>query len=425
MSDMFDEALCALKKLVAIDSVQAAPCDASPFGEGVAKCLQFVADDAKSRGFKVGLGDGYYVWAETGEGDLFGVLGHLDTVPLGGGWHADPLGEIKDGVFYGRGVLDDKGPMTLAFYAALSLLKEGKKPKRRIRFIWGGNEESGWKCIERYLQREEVPKEGISPDADFPVINCEKGVAHVRLTFAKPKEVVSMKGGERVNVVMPECRAKVRGEIECDLAESVSDGATELVAHGAAAHGSTPFEGVNAGWKMLKTLADFSPECGRLAELLCDHDGSGLGIACRDEKSGALTCNMGIIDTDTKNIIVELDIRHPVDVPRDDILKRLKEVEGVKSVELTAFHDPLYVAPDDELVTALSDAYNACTGESAKPIAIGGATYARALPKAVAFGPVFPGEKSTIHMPDERQSLEKLRKIYDIYRASFERLLFE
>ena len=152
MSDMFDEALCALKKLVAIDSVQAAPCNASPFGEGVAKCLQFVADDAKSRGFKVGLGDGYYVWAETGEGDLFGVLGHLDTVPLGGGWHADPLGEIKDGVFYGRGVLDDKGPMTLAFYAALSLLKEGKKPKRRIRFIWGGNEESGWKCIERYLQ---------------------------------------------------------------------------------------------------------------------------------------------------------------------------------------------------------------------------------------------------------------------------------
>ena len=288
MSDMFDEALCALKKLVAIDSVQAAPCNASPFGEGVAKCLQFVADDAKSRGFKVGLGDGYYVWAETGEGDLFGVLGHLDTVPLGGGWHADPLGEIKDGVFYGRGVLDDKGPMTLAFYAALSLLKEGKKPKRRIRFIWGGNEESGWKCIERYLQREELPKEGISPDADFPVINCEKGVAHVRLTFAKPKEVVSMKGGERVNVVMPECRAKVRGEIGCDLAESVSDGATALVAHGAAAHGSTPLEGVNAGWKMLKTLAGFSPECGRLAALLCDHDGSGLGIACRDEKSGEL-----------------------------------------------------------------------------------------------------------------------------------------
>lgn len=425
MSDMFDEALRALKKLVAIDSVQAPPCADSPFGEGVAKCLRAVADDAKNRGFNVGLGDGYYVWAETGSGALFGVLGHLDTVPLGGGWHADPLGEIKDGVFYGRGVLDDKGPMTLAFYAVLSLLEEGRKPKRRIRFIWGGNEESGWKCIERYLQREEIPEEGISPDADFPVINCEKGVAHVRLTFAKPEEVVSIRGGERVNVVMPECRAKAYGEHKCELAESVSDGATELVAHGAAAHGSTPFEGVNAGWKMLKTLADFSPECGRLAALLCDHDGAGLGIKCRDEKSGALTCNMGIIDTDTKNIIVELDIRHPVDVPREDILNRLKAVEGVKSVELTAFHDPLYVSPDDELVRALSDAYNACTGESAKPIAIGGATYARALPKAVAFGPVFPGEKSTIHMPDERQSLEKLRKIYDIYRASFERLLFE
>ena len=102
MSDMFERALSALKELVAVDSVQSAPCKASPFGEGVAKCFELVAADARRNGFTVGEGDGYYVWAEVGKGRLFGILGHLDTVPLGGGWHADPLGEIKDGVFYGR-----------------------------------------------------------------------------------------------------------------------------------------------------------------------------------------------------------------------------------------------------------------------------------------------------------------------------------
>ncbi len=426
MSDMFERALSALKELVAVDSVQSAPCKASPFGEGVAKCFELVAADARRNGFTVGEGDGYYVWAEVGKGRLFGILGHLDTVPLGGGWHADPLGEERDGFLYGRGVLDDKGPMTLAYYAVLSLLKEGKKPKRRIRFIWGGNEESGWKCIERYLQREEIPKEGVSPDADFPVINCEKGVVHVRLAFDKPEGVISLKGGERVNVVMPDCRAEVCGECGGDgVVAIMRDGVTTLTATGKAAHGSTPQEGDNAGCKILKALAGVFPECERLARLLCDSDGSGLGIGCRDEKSGALTCNIGIIDTDAKNLYVELDIRHPIDVPRGDILKKLEKVEGVKSVELTAFHEPLYVAPDDPLVKALLDAYNKCTEECASPIAIGGATYARALPKAVAFGPIFPGEKSTIHMPDEGQSVAKLRKIYDIYRASFERLLFE
>lgn len=425
--DMFDSAITALRKLVATDSVQSEPCGESPFGKGVARCLKLVADDARSRGFRVGEGDGYYVFAETGEGELFGILGHLDTMPFGSGWSADPLGEIKDGVFYGRGVLDDKGPMTLAYYAVLSLLAEGKKPTRRIRFIWGGNEESGWKCIERYLQNEEVPAEGISPDADFPVINCEKGVAHIRLTFAKPEGVVSVRGGERVNVVMPECCAELKGECDGDedtVAEKM-DGATVLRATGKAAHGSTPDKGDNAGWKILRALArNVGGGWTRLATLLCDYTGEGLGIDCRDEKSGALTCNMGIIDTDTENLYVTFDVRHPVEVTRSEIVAKLQSLPEVKSAEVVAFHDPLYVAPDDKLVKALLAAYNECTGENAGPIAIGGATYARALPKAVAFGPIFSGEESTIHMPDERESLDNLRRCYEIYRSAFSKLLF-
>ena len=94
---LFDQALEATMKLLSVDSVQGAPCADSPFGEGVAKCLRFVEKTAKDHGFKTCYGDGYYVFAEVGEGDLFGVLGHVDTVPYEGKWDADPLGEIKNG----------------------------------------------------------------------------------------------------------------------------------------------------------------------------------------------------------------------------------------------------------------------------------------------------------------------------------------
>lgn len=427
----FEEAVKSALALIGKNSVQSAPCAESPFGRGVAQCLAAVAEDARAHGFTVGEGDGYYVWAEIGQGDLFGILGHVDTVPIGEGWTAEPLGEIKDGVMYGRGVLDDKGPMILALYAVYSLIDEGRKPKRRIRFIFGGNEESGWKCIERYLQKEEIPPEGISPDADFPVINCEKGVAHIELKLKKPADLLSMRGGDRANVVMPLCKASIDGsypdaaQVRGVTAEE-KDGVTELTAIGKAAHGSTPREGDNAAWKILQWLAlNVGGEYVGLRDMLCDDNGKGLGIDCRDEKSGALTCNIGIIDTDSEKITLTLDIRHPVSVPRSDIEAKLKTACGAVGAETVAFHDPLYVPQDDELVRGLLSAYNKCTGEHASPISVGGATYARALPKAVAFGPIFPRQANTIHMPDERASLTDLRKTFDIYRAAFAALLFE
>lgn len=429
LEQYFVAAAAATLKLVEIESVQSAPCARSPFGKGVADCLDFVADQAREYGFKVGKGDGYYTWAEIGEGELFGILGHVDTVPIGKGWTKDPKGQILNNVMYGRGVLDDKGPMTLAFFAVCALLGQGKKPKRRIRFIWGGNEESGWKCIDRYLSREEIPAEGVSPDADFPVINCEKGVINLKVTLPKPLGLVEMKGGERPNIVMAKCRAKLQGNIHAEapfVKRRKSGEFTILTADGVAAHGSTPERGVNALRRMLTCLASTGQqEYRELSKLFGDYNGVGLGIDCKDIKSGKLTCNVGMIDTDDQNLYVTLDIRHPVDIAREEIISTIRKIDQVKDVELLAHHDPLYVSPDDPLVKTLLDAYNDVTGENAAPIAIGGATYARALPKAVAFGPIFPDMNSTIHMPDEGAPLGALRAAYEIYKAAFAKLLFE
>ena len=59
--------------------------------------------------------------------------------------------------------------------------------------------------------------------------------------------------------------------------------------------------------------------------------------------------------------------------------------------------------------------YNTEMGSSLEPIAIGGGTYSRCLPNCVAFGPLFPGEEQTIHMPNECIDLQNLRKMAEIF----------
>ena len=50
-----------------------------------------------------------------------------------------------------------------------------------------------------------------------------------------------------------------------------------------------------------------------------------------------------------------------------------------------------------------------------QPIALGGATYARAFNNCVAYGPLFPDELLTEHEPNERAIMENLYLAMRIY----------
>ena len=90
------------------------------------------------------------------------VIGHLDVVPAGNGWSRDPYGgEIEDGRIYGRGTLDDKGPVISCLFAMKSLKDAGFVPKSTIRLILGLDEESGWKGIRYYFEKKSVPTWGL------------------------------------------------------------------------------------------------------------------------------------------------------------------------------------------------------------------------------------------------------------------------
>ncbi|MCG0276560.1 MAG: Sapep family Mn(2+)-dependent dipeptidase, partial [Thermosediminibacteraceae bacterium] len=165
-------------EIIKIRSVEDAPAPGKPFGEGVARALEYALDLSRSFGFRTKNLDNYIGWAEWGEGaEMVGILVHLDVVPEGSGWTYPPFGgEIHDGKIYGRGAVDNKGPAMAALYALKTLKDAGVKFKRRVRVIFGTNEESGMKCIKYYLEHDEEPTMAFSPDAEYPIINGEKGI---------------------------------------------------------------------------------------------------------------------------------------------------------------------------------------------------------------------------------------------------------
>ena len=116
-----------LKKLVAIPSVQGSPTDQAPYGKAPLACLEEYLRQAKELGFDVSLEDqrmGEVRWGAGAPG--LAILGHLDVVP---GWTEGnyPSYELskEDGVYYGRGVIDDKGPMVSALFALYYFLDQG------------------------------------------------------------------------------------------------------------------------------------------------------------------------------------------------------------------------------------------------------------------------------------------------------------
>ena len=104
-----------------------------PFGEECNNILNYILDLGKSMGFRTKNIDGYCGYIEFGEGEkLLGIIGHLDVVPSGDGWMTPPFyATIKNGKIYGRGAIDDKGPVIASLYA-MKAIKDNLKINYRF-----------------------------------------------------------------------------------------------------------------------------------------------------------------------------------------------------------------------------------------------------------------------------------------------------
>ncbi|MBR6006162.1 MAG: Sapep family Mn(2+)-dependent dipeptidase, partial [Clostridia bacterium] len=404
--------------------------EGAPFGLAVKGALEHALGLGRSFGFEVTNLDGYAGCIDYGEGEeMLGVVCHVDVVPEGEGWiHPPYAAEIADGKIYGRGTMDDKGPAICAIYALAAIKEAGLPMKRRVRIILGTNEETGWGCMNHYRKVAEIPTMSISPDAEYPLVNSEKGIYHATLKCAA-KTGFRINGGTRANVVCGKVRVFVPvpiAEVEKHLGvvlerdmtvdmEALPNG-TELVINGLDAHGSMPELGKNAMLAAFALLAELplAEEDRRVVSILHDRfkfdmHGESLGLD-RSDASGRLSLNPGVIKWDDEGFELSIDVRHPISMDykevRDGLLAAVKEF-GPELIHEKQ-QDGHYVPADSELVSKLLEVYEARTGKHEEPLAIGGGTYARAFPNAVAFGCEKLGISGPVHMPNEFIGIDEL-----------------
>lgn len=414
MSENIENIINSISEIVKIDSSEGIPAQNAPFGKGPRAALDCFLNLAASFGFETKDYDGYAGEVIFGEGEEFAILVHLDVVPAGDGWkHAPFGGEIDrvNGRIWGRGTMDDKGPAVIALYALKALKDGGFKPAKKIKLIAGCNEESGWGCINYYTKHAHMPETGFSPDADFPVIYAEKGILHVKLRFPVKGDFSSLKGGGATNMVCSYCEVQAEENYDSLNALNLTYSEGKVISCGKSAHGSTPWDGVNAIPPVLKYLGLDD------IEKLLFRDKFGLDL--KDE-TGVLTLSPNVIEGGKNQIFITCDIRYPATFGQNDVLKAI-EKHGVEYEVLHA-QAPLYNDKDCTLIKTLCGVYNEVTGKHAEPVAIGGGTYARALKCGAAFGPEEAGEESTIHQPDEYITFEKIERCYKIYKLAVERL---
>ena len=420
----------ALKELIAIESIsdaRNAGTEEAPFGPEVRRALDYCLKLSKELGFRTKRCENYTGYAEIGQGQrLIGVLVHLDVVPAGDGWETDPFtAVVKDGRIYGRGAQDDKGPAMAALYAMKDLMDSGEPLDKRIRIIFGCSEENGeWTDIQYYKETEELPDAGFTPDADFPLIYGEKGIAEIEITMDRAHAgLEGGQGGEALNVVPSLCTVQVKDK----------SGHVETVScRGQAAHASTPEKGVNAIGLVMEKLDRWNGE-GRCDCRFADFymrrfghttDGSLAGCHLKDMESGEITINPGLLSMDKDNVTLKLDIRYPVSFTGEKVLKRLRDGLDGEPVQIRMTYDeaPMFMDPDSPMIQELLDAYCEITGDDSPPTVMGGGTYAKAMKNIVAYGPVFPGKICSEHESNEYIEWEDLQKAREIYRLALSRL---
>ena len=445
-----------LQRLLAVESVKMEARPNAPFGLKCREALDEMLAMAKRDGFATQDIDGYAGVITYGEGEeSVGVLGHLDIVPIGDGWSRDPYGsELVDGVLFGRGALDDKGPGMAAYYALKAIKDAGIKLKRKVMLIYGCDEESGMACMKYYREHGEIPTMGFVPDANFPLIYGEKGIYVFTLSGKVNTVIQTMEAGSRPNIVIGKANATVHAmseeqerlfsfylkshQLNGNLRRE-ADGSVRIYMEGKPFHAMAPFHGVNAGLHLLNFIgAAYDDAFARaIYALFGDWQGSGLGIAAEGARMGFLTLNTGVIEIKEGQVKIVNDIRYPIDVDAVQMKAQIaKQIEaGTLALTLAVSNDsaPLYVDPKSELVSTLEAIYRKHSGDETTPImTIGGGTYARNFDQFVAYGPELPNMNQNVnmkiggpHQEDEGIQISDLMMARAIYAESIAALAGE
>ena len=401
------------------------------------------------------------IWIGDGK-ESFGIMSHSDVQPVAPEeWSHDPWsGDIIDGKIWGRGSVDDKGPIVAVMYGMRALLDSGLPLRRKIVLLVGTDEESANEDVATYLKTNKAPDQTIVVDSNYPVICAEKGWCGVWLHIpggagnigGNGLLVTSLQSGFSPSIVPERAMAKVvssggnaavaKNEIEeravaftkgrpgARIEVGLAGDTLLLTAWGKSVHGAVPEQGHNALMDLLifldHDLRVLPNDYGLMAKFAAKYvgfelDGKSLGIAHKDDFMGEVTVAANMFQETDTTLMYMFNFRVPRGIERAKIEQALNsrfeefgKEHGFKFSDTRYLSDAHYFDPESPLVQKLLGIYNSITKENRKPESIGGGTYARRLPNAVVFGPALADEEYLGHQPNEYFLISTLVKNIEI-----------
>jgi len=431
----------AVCRLVRVDSVEGEPAPGAPFGPGPAAALDEALKLADQWGLITTNHEGYVGTADLNEKeDALHILGHLDVVAPGEGWSVtEPYNpKVENGLIYGRGSDDDKGPVVASLLAMKAVKDLGIPLKSNCRCIMGTNEESGSGDIAWYFARHPFAPATFSPDSGFPVVNTEKG--GLKPTFSKSWPVQEalprlhwLHGGFRINVLPGDASAAVEGIAPADMVAygreitartgitftyALENGLTVIHAKGEGSHAAWPEAGNNAITGLLALLCTLPLADGPCKEALCqlneliphgDCYGKALGIAQEEPIAGKLTVAFSLLEVTETGLEGRFDSRAPLCATEENCLNVARAAFEGRGFCFEGFqHAPHHTPADSDFVQTLLKRYEQYSGLKGECHSTGGGTYVHHIPGGVAFGCALPGFDTHVHGADERVRISDL-----------------
>ena len=431
--DYKDEIIEGLCELVRFPSVMSEPEDKAPFGAECSRILKHVLKVAKKMGFKTKNINNYAGYAEYGTGEkTVAVFVHLDVVPAGdeSKWDSNPfIPVIKDGKIFGRGTADNKCSAYSALYAMKIIKDSGiDLGDKRIRVVFGTNEERGMEDMKYYFTKEPLPYWGFVPDIGYIIPNVEKGLWQGTVTGKDSEDscIISIHAGEAMNSTPDNCEIVIKNndELYNKLVELTKenekaevslndDGNIVLKTKGQRANAIHPDPSCNAFYTAMKIVEEIKDDgIVKIFKTNLNHEINGklLGIYCNEECGGELTVCICKCHMENGEFTMSYCIRYGA-LCNFDMMKKCFEMAWSRfncSVNELKNISPMYHPKNSELIDRLTRAGESVYGNKPEIHFTFGGTYARqAQGRVVAFGGCCGGN---IHSPNEFVYIDALMK---------------
>lgn len=295
---------------------------------------------------------------------------HMDIVPAGDGWNAEPYEVIeKDNKLYGRGTLDNKGPLASILMAA-----------KVLKTLGIDKELNGEFQVAALSDEEATDPDGI-----------DYGIGYlIKERLIKPTYSVIPDIGEYMKKI--------------DVAEK-GILRVKITAIGKQAHGAYPERGINAVFMMAELI-------NKLKNLTFEHKEHPL--------LGHPTLNLGIISGGSAiNILpglcyIQLDMRTVPGMTKDKMLQEIQgcinQLENKKfEIEVLDHQEPHGIDPNNELIKKIQENGEQILGIIPEPFGMAGTTFAKKLclngSIAVGWG---IGDDNAFHVANESIEIQQL-----------------